>query len=738
MLLWEALRFLVLASLISAGEPFAEVEVRGNVLVPTETILHHLGTPDRETLPAAFRRLFDTGLFEDIRFETETTPSGLRLVVLVEEKPLLRSVRFTGETPREAELRKQLSLERRLNQPFGNAEARELANALELVLGPAYRVEPRLSNATELQVDLELEVSRKEAPKIEKIAFVGNERLSEGELRDVMRLDASGAFSWATRNDRFDPALLDEDLARLREHLRSRGYRAASVGPARVEALPHGKVAIAIEIHEGEVFHFGLILLEPGPLLEQEEVRDWLPPPGSRFDGPAVDRASERLAAHYRNRGYPTVQVSRDERLRPSRKVVDVALRVKEGSLYRVGKIRFEGNERHRDEELRLLLDLVEGERFDESDLQTGVRALVSLGSFRDVTTEVDVATTPGKADVLYRVVEMKPFEYLVGGGLNGVQGGSGTGQFITRSVFGRAERIDLELDLGNRFQNFAASYREPTIFSRRVFFDASFRRSELRYPDETSEDTTDLAFRAGGPWGAKWRLLSGFRLSDFTLASDLEEEVPFLTPFLGERFRTYRTSLALAIEGRDRSVFPTRGLAADAAYDWVEGDVNLQRLRGRASLYVPLDRERRHLVTFSGQAEALWPHGSTAETGIPRFERLFLGSENDLRGFSIRGVGPREDGVVVGGDRLVQGSFEYVLALGSRLRLVTFFDLGNVYATDFEGLDLPRLRYDAGGEAQILAPIANLPVRIGYGFNLDRVEDEPKGRFFVSLAFRF
>jgi len=91
-----------------------------------------------------------------------------------------------------------------------------------------------------------------------------------------------------------------------------------------------------------------------------------------------------------------------------------------------------------------------------------------------------------------------------------------------------------------------------------------------------------------------------------------------------------------------------------------------------------------------------------------------------------------------VGGDRLVQGSFEYVLALGSRLRLVTFFDLGNVYATDFEGLDLPRLRYDAGGEAQILAPIANLPVRIGYGFNLDRVEDEPKGRFFVSLAFRF
>jgi hypothetical protein len=30
------------------------------------------------------------------------------------------------------------------------------------------------------------------------------------------------------------------------------------------------------------------------------------------------------------------------------------------------------------------------------------------------------------------------------------------------------------------------------------------------------------------------------------------------------------------------------------------------------------------------------------------------------------------------------------------------------------------------------------VPVRIGYGFNLDPIEDEPGGRFFVSLAFRF
>ncbi|HEY7818203.1 MAG TPA: BamA/TamA family outer membrane protein, partial [Vicinamibacteria bacterium] len=88
--------------------------------------------------------------------------------------------------------------------------------------------------------------------------------------------------------------------------------------------------------------------------------------------------------------------------------------------------------------------------------------------------------------------------------------------------------------------------------------------------------------------------------------------------------------------------------------------------------------------------------------------------------------------------DRLAQASFEYIFELQSRLRFAGFFDTGNVYATDFEGVELPGLRYDAGGEARILAPIANVPVRIGYGLNLAGVEGEPRGRFFVSLRIRF
>jgi len=45
---------------------------------------------------------------------------------------------------------------------------------------------------------------------------------------------------------------------------------------------------------------------------------------------------------------------------------------------------------------------------------------------------------------------------------------------------------------------------------------------------------------------------------------------------------------------------------------------------------------------------------------------------------------------------------------------------------------------YTKGGELQFLAPVWNLPLRIGYARNLDPVLDEDDGRFFVTLAVRF
>jgi outer membrane protein insertion porin family len=738
-------------SLLALQSPVTEVEVRGNRLVPASSIEFYLGLPgglSSTELSPAFRRLWSTGLFEDVRFDTEPADNGhgLKLTVQVREKPLLRETRISGEAGRapEAEVReglRQSGISLARDRPFGDDDARNVARVVEKLLRGELEVSTRLEPAGgdgDAHVDLVIELTRKEWKRIENIRLDGNHALESAELHDVMRLRPSDLVSRLTHRDRYDPETLASDAERVRALYRSRGFASASVGPPVVRQSGENRVSIEIPIVEGDRYRFGKLVVEPGSLFSQEDADSLLPRSGGFYDASALDRVVETLTNHYLARGYPLARVDREETTLSGALAVDVTLRVVEGPFRRVGLVSFHGNRRHRDPDLRQLLDLVETERFDPREVDRAAATLMATGDFVAVSPQVDMDARPGRADVDLHLQEKKVFEYLLGGGLTGTQGGTGSGELIARGLLGRSETMRIDLDLGDRFQNVAAGYRDTSTLGHRLYLAGDFRKSHIQFPDETAEDTTDFAVRAGGPSGSKWQFLASTRFSSFTLDSTLQGEVPFLTPFLGMRFHTYRAGLAVAHEARDRASLATSGHRLSAAYEVAFGDVELQRLRLEASLVRSLDAARHHQVALSGSAEAIRAFGATVDTGVPRFERLFLGSENDLRGFPIRGVGPREGPNVVGGDRLVFGSAEYHFAPVDRFRLVGFFDFGNVFATDFDGDPLPHLRYDAGSELQILVPVANVPVRIGYGWNLNRILDEPRGRFFVALSLRF
>lgn len=711
-----------LVFLLTFSQAITEVRVEGNVRVADDTIREYASVTSQDDIPAAFRRVWDTGLFTDVRFELEDDV----LVIHVEEKPVLEEYRFEGENVPVDDLTQALGL--RPYQPFGEIERRAAEELAQELLGDAVRVEARTEVSNGL-VSLVIALERVELETIEEIRFVGNEALSDSELRDAMQLKEKGWTTWITGRDELRESVLDADVERLRELYAAHGYLDAEIGP-----VEPGRI-VTIPVVEGRPYTLDTVTVEPGSLLTRDLIDDWLPEAGGLYDETAIDDLVARLESYYQSRGYPAVKVVRERNVLPPDRVA-VLLRVDEGSFFRVGWITFRGHERHRDRDLRQHLDLAESDRFNQDLLEQGVQSLSRLQTLAEVVPEVDLSTRPGRADITYFVQEVDRFEYLVGGGVTGVQGGTGNGQFIVRSLLGRGDVWRVDLDLGNRFQNFVASYRDPSTLGRRLFFSVDFARANLVFPDDTSEDQLDLAFRVGGPQGHTLQFITGFRASAFTLGSELEESVPFLSPFLDERFQTLRTNVTLAYEGRNQPVFPTRGTGALAGVELVTGDVEAVKARAQLSQLAPLSS--RHLLAFAGRIEAVWPYGATETNGLPRFERLFLGTENDMRGFSIRGVGPRDENVVVGGDRLFYAAVEYQFVAHPRLRLVGFFDAGTVTATDFEGVPVPDIRYDAGGELQFLAPVWNLPLRIGYARNLDPVLDEDDGRFFVTLAVRF
>ena len=714
---------------LALSQSIEDVRVEGNLRSSDDAVRRHAAVTTEEELPEAFQRLWATGLFEDVRFDREDSV----LVIHVEEKPLLAAYRLEGEKLEEDELLEGLrrsGFDLHTNRAFGRDDARTVERLTQQFLGEEVDVRARVEPLPDTRVELVLAVEKVPTKLLSSLELMGNEGLTDAELRDVMHLKPRDWTTRITGRDKLSQRVLDADLDSLRKLYRSRGFRDIRVGPVALDE------ALRIPIVEGRRYRLDAVTIEPGSLLSQDEANDWLPSPGGIYDASALDAVTARVERHYQSLGYPGVRVVREEKAVAGG--VRVMLRIDEGAFLRVGRILFRGNARHRDRDLRQQLDLEESERFNQQLVERDVSALTRLETIARVVPEIDFTARPGRVDITYHIEEVDPFEYLVGGGVNGVQGGTGNGQFIAKSLLGRGDMWRFNLDFGDRFQNFAVSYRDPSTLGHRLFYSVDFVRANLTYEDETSENTFDFAFRVGGPQSRKLQFLAGVRVVQFTLESALDDAVPFLTPFIGQRFRTYRTSATLAFESRDRQVFPTRGTGLSIGVELVTGDVEATHARAQLTQFVRLGGSRRHVLALSGRIEAVWSFGATVADGLPRFERLFLGTENDMRGFAIRGVGPRDVNIVIGGDRLVFASAEYQFAPHPRVRLAGFFDMGNVYATDFDGLEMPKLRYDAGAELQLLAPIWNIPFRIGYGFNLDPVFDESRGRFFFTLAVRF
>jgi outer membrane protein assembly factor BamA len=119
-------------------------------------------------------------------------------------------------------------------------------------------------------------------------------------------------------------------------------------------------------------------------------------------------------------------------------------------------------------------------------------------------------------------------------------------------------------------------------------------------------------------------------------------------------------------------------------------------------------------------------PFGST--TDVPISERFFAGGSSTVRGFDTDLLGPLEDGLPTGGEGLLVLNGEVRFPLISALRGVAFYDAGNVDPLD--------LRHVLGAGFRLETPIG--PLRVEYGWKLDRQTGEEPGQFFFSIGNAF
>jgi len=415
--------------------------------------------------------------------------------------------------------------------------------------------------------------------------------------------------------------------------------------------------------------------------------------------------------------------------------VADITMRLEEGPQYFVNRITFTGNTTTRDKVIRRELRLFEGGVFDTEALKFSVRRLNQLGYFKNLEgndKDMKVDKTPGKTnavDVTLKFEEQNRNQLTFGAGVSQYEGIFGQLAFQTSNFMGRGESLTLSMTAGDRSQNYQVGFTEPFLFDRNITGGFDVYKRSLQYVGYYTQKSTGGNLVFGFPVANFSRMFVNYSY-ETTKIGDLNEalidqscllratgcsiissvgDLGALTPTQVDILRRnpFVYDSLLVGQGGSRSIskvtpsyvhntvdnpiFPTSGRRLTAALDMAILGGNTHFYKPRVENIMFFRHTSRTSFGFRAQAEYIRPIGNsgcvvippslTCVPALPIFERLFLGGEYSVRGFDIRSIGPTVPGspIVLGGNKSLLFNGEYMFSIASQVRIVGFFDAGQV-----------------------------------------------------------
>ncbi len=660
-----------------AAETIQSITVVGAQRLEPDTIRTYIklrvGQPyTQAAADQALKDLFATELFADVQIRN----SGGNVVIEVKENPVINRIILEGNKRLKADkIVPEIKLAPR--QIFTRSKVRADVNRIiELYKRQgrfAASVEPKMVMLEQNRVDIVFEINEGPKSKVRKINIIGNEAFSDGELRGEMITKETGITKIFSSGTTYDPDRMAFDQQKLRQFYLTKGYADFRVVSAVAELTPDKQdFILTYVVEEGPRYKFGDVKVE-------SQLRDFdgdrlaaqLPmKKGDWYDAKLVEDTIERLNQTLGTFGYAFADVRPEYARNKDELTMSLTFQIAEAPRVYVEKIDVNGNTLTQDKVVRREFRLSEGDAFNSLQVKRSTARINSLGYFQE---KFEVEQKPGSAPdriILEANVEEKPTGQLqLSAGYSSLEGLIFQGAVEQRNFRGRGQTIGLNVGYSNYSKQVNISFTEPYLFDRNVSLGVNVYRRDLNSFNYFNNDrntiykqaTTGFQVRAGVPVTEYVSAVASYTLNYDDISVDqsqyfTDRQNPptlecdpliagrYLCDALGKRTSSI-LGLSLIYDSLDNRYRPTRGKSASvtAEFAGLGGSVKYLRVRSNAARYWPIGKG----FVFSIRAEggAVAPLNKESPTpgveAVRLTDRFYLG-EPQLRGFDIRGIGPR------------------------------------------------------------------------------------------------
>ena len=441
-------------------------------------------------------------------------------------------------------------------------------------------------------------------------------------------------------------------------------------------------VNMTIPIDEGERYRMGTLKIassdpDKGLSLKVDALKNVFPlKQGDIFSSDKIRKALKNYESIYGRYGFIDFVPTPETDINEEAKRIDVTMKFEEGKQYYVRRIDFTGNTTTRDKVIRRQLLLDEGALFDKHAWEVSILRLNQLDYFdkldADKAVEIKRNTKDGTVDLLLKLKEKGKQSIGLQGGISGLMGGFVGLTYQTNNFLGLGETLTLSAQMGQYQRSVMFGFTEPYLFDRPIssgftVFSSLYKFNQAQqaalltgaavsinpqYVQNYNQNSTGFTMFASYPLKRRAFTRVGLtygltrtNISTYNEASNLLfTQLQYRSLAGPSALNGILASTVTATVNHNTINNPINATSGKSYFyslaftgGPIGGNVNTITNTGEYKYFHPINKRRNAVgVRFLGAF-------TTGYGGkeVPPYSRFYMGGENDVRGFDIRGISP-------------------------------------------------------------------------------------------------
>jgi len=741
------IKFLVVFFFLLTSISFSEIKkvtIAGNTRVNSNTIESLVDKKiinvDSIYINNLTKKIYDTDFFSDVKISYN---DGI-LNITVVENSVINFFFINGVQDNDLDnINKIITLKE--NAIFSNSKLKkDIENVKDFLKISGYYsalVDPEIIKIENNQINLIINIDKKDVSKIKNIYFIGNKFFSSSQLQDVISSSEDGwwkLFSASGLNEQ----RIEYDKQLLKEFYKSKGFYDVQIESAFVNPNAINNFSLTFSINSGKKYKFGDVDIKINSSIYKKEDLSEVTNISNKlirnesYSSSTTNKLNKSIISFLESKRYTNFDLNIQEN-KKDEDTINVVVSLSEEPKNLINKINIKGNLITEEKVIRDNLIVAEGDNISLSKIRKSIDNIKSKQLFSKVDYKIEDSNQKNYKDLNLFVKEQATGSISAGIGY-GTNGAMFEASINEKNFLGQGVNLNFTGRVSTEKVSGELSYVDPNFNNSNKELDSSLFSQVDDYKNSSYHNK-----KIGSRFATKYEIYEDIYFRpNFNLQVDKLETSSSASSLLKSRegsFLTTGVGYNFFIDQRDSKFSPTSGFLSyfDQNIATFFSDIPTLQTSVGSTFYKELINEK-----FVGSAKLRLSNVVAFNNkDVKLSDRLYV-SSNDLRGFESRGVGPVDNGDHIGGNNLaaisLKSTFPNPIPEGLKANTFVFYDMGNVWGADYSDIisGNSKIRSSTGVALDLMSPVG--PLSFTYSIPISKSSTDKEQKFLFNLGSSF